>query len=44
MADDWDAYKKAMNSAEVKAALEDEKKFIDHTRVAFFVTEEHHVV
>ena len=42
--DDWDAYKKAMGSDELKAALEDEKKFIDHSRTAFFVTEEHHVV
>jgi uncharacterized protein (TIGR02118 family) len=42
--DDREAYKKAMRSAELKAALEDEKNFIDHSRVAFFVTEEHHVV
>ncbi|HKD66630.1 MAG TPA: EthD domain-containing protein [Candidatus Binataceae bacterium] len=42
--DDWEAYKKAMGSPEVKAALEDEKKFIDHSHTAFFVTEEHQVV
>jgi uncharacterized protein (TIGR02118 family) len=42
--DDWQALEAAMASAEVRAALEDERKFINHSRTAFFVTEEHHVV
>ena len=42
--DDWDALRYAAHSAEFQAAFEDEKKFIDHSRTAFFVTEEHHVV
>ena len=31
-------------STEVRAALEDEKKFIDHGRVAMFVTREHEIM
>jgi uncharacterized protein (TIGR02118 family) len=42
--DDLETMRSAMGSAEVKAALEDEKNFIDHTRVASFVTEEKPVV
>jgi len=42
--DDWQALERAGGSAEVRAALEDERKFIDHSRTAFFVAEEHHVV
>jgi len=42
--DDLDAMRAAMRSPEVQAALEDEKNFIDHGRVASFVTIEHAVV
>lgn len=42
--DDLDALRAAMQSPEVKAALEDEKNFIDHSRVASFVTEEKPVI
>jgi uncharacterized protein (TIGR02118 family) len=42
--DDLDAMRSAMQSGEVKAAMEDEKNFIDHTRVASFVTIEKPVV
>ena len=42
--DDWTALEAAMGSAEVTAAYEDEKKFIDHSRTAFFIAEEHDVV
>jgi uncharacterized protein (TIGR02118 family) len=42
--DDMDAMRAAMGTPEVQAALEDEKNFIDHTRVASFVTEEFVVV
>jgi uncharacterized protein (TIGR02118 family) len=42
--DDLDAMRSAMQSDEVKAAMEDEKNFIDHTRVASFVTREKPVV
>jgi uncharacterized protein (TIGR02118 family) len=42
--DDLDAMRTAMRSPEVAAALEDEKNFIDHTRVASFVTVEKAVV
>ena len=42
--DDMDALRAAMQSPETKAALEDEKNFIDHTRVASFVTTENVVV
>lgn len=43
----WDsieAMRAAMGTPEVRAALEDEKNFIDHTRVASFVTVEKSVV
>jgi uncharacterized protein (TIGR02118 family) len=42
--DDLAAMRAAMGSPEVQAALEDEKNFIDHTRVASFVTVEKPVV
>lgn len=42
--DDLDAMAAAMRSPEVAAALEDEKNFIDHARVASFVTTEKPVV
>jgi uncharacterized protein (TIGR02118 family) len=42
--DDLDAMRAAMRSPEVQAALEDEKNFIDHSRVASFVTVEKPVV
>jgi len=42
--DDLDAMRAAMRSPELKAALEDEKNFIDHSRVASFVTIEKPVV
>lgn len=42
--DDLDAMRAAMRSDEVKAAFEDEKNFIDHSRVASFVTVEKPVV
>jgi len=41
--DDWAALESAMTSQEVRAAIEDERKFIDHTRTALLVTEEHRV-
>lgn len=42
--DDLDALAAAMRSPEVAAALEDEKNFIDHSRVASFITIEKPVV
>ena len=42
--DDLAAMRAAMQSPEVRAAVEDEKNFIDHTRVASFVTEEKPIV
>lgn len=42
--DDLDALRAAMQSPEVKAALEDEQHFIDHSRVASFVTIEKSVI
>ena len=42
--DDWSALEKALASKEAAAAVEDERKFIDHSRVAFFISEEHHVI
>ena len=38
--DDWAALEAAMASKEVAAALEDERKFIDHSRVASFIAED----
>ena len=42
--DDWSALESAMATKEVQAALEDGRKFIDHSRTAFFIAEEHHVI
>jgi uncharacterized protein (TIGR02118 family) len=42
--DDWAALERALESPEARAAVEDERRFIDHSRVAFFIAEEHHVV
>ena len=42
--DDLESMRAAMRSPEVQAALEDEKNFIDHSRVASFVTTEKPVV
>jgi uncharacterized protein (TIGR02118 family) len=42
--DDLEAMRAAMGTPEVQAALEDEKNFIDHSRVASFVTIEKPVV
>jgi len=42
--DDLDSMRAAMGTPEVAAALEDEKNFIDHSRVASFVTIEKPVV
>jgi uncharacterized protein (TIGR02118 family) len=42
--DDLDAMRAAMGTPEVAAALEDEKNFIDHRRVASFITVEHPIV
>lgn len=42
--DDWAAMERAMASAECRAAIEDERNFIDHSRTALFVVEEHQVV
>lgn len=42
--DDLDAMRIAMRTPEVQAAIEDEKNFIDHSRVASFVTIEKPIV
>jgi len=42
--DDWEALEEAMRTNEAAAAIEDERNFIDHSRTAFFIAEEHHVV
>ena len=42
--DDDDALREAMRTPETAAALEDEKNFIDHSRVASFITTENVVV
>ena len=42
--DDLDALRAAMRTPEVEAAREDERNFIDHARVALFITEENPVV
>jgi uncharacterized protein (TIGR02118 family) len=39
--DDMEALLAARQSAEWKASTEDEKYFIDHSKVAYFVSEEH---
>jgi uncharacterized protein (TIGR02118 family) len=42
--DTMDDLRAAFGTPEVRAALEDEKNFIDHTRVASFITTENVVV
>lgn len=42
--DDLDAMRLAMRSPEVQAALEDERNFIDHSKVFSIVTEEKVIV
>ena len=42
--DDMQALLAARQSAEWRASTEDEKNFIDESRVALFVTEEHEIV
>jgi uncharacterized protein (TIGR02118 family) len=42
--DDIEALLKARQSPEWKASTEDEENFVDHTRVAYFVCEEHVVI
>lgn len=42
--DDLDALRQAMRSPEVRAAQEDERNFIDHSRVFAIITEEKVVV
>ena len=42
--EDIETLRSAMGSPEVSAAMEDEKNFIDHSKVALFLTEEHVVV
>ncbi len=42
--DDLDAVRVAMKTPELAAALEDEKNFIDHSRVASFVTIEKPII
>ncbi|MGA8493158.1 MAG: EthD domain-containing protein [Terriglobales bacterium] len=42
--DDLDALLAARHSPEWKASTEDEANFIDHSRVAYFVSEEHVVL
>jgi uncharacterized protein (TIGR02118 family) len=39
--DDWRALLAARESPQWKASSEDEKNFIDHNKVAYFVSEEH---
>ncbi len=41
---DMDTLRSAMRSPETAAALKDEENFIDHTRVASFITTEHVIV
>ena len=42
--DDMEAFQRAAGSPEVAAAIEDERKFIDHSKTALFFTEEHVIV
>jgi uncharacterized protein (TIGR02118 family) len=42
--DDWAALERALASSEARAAIEDERKFIDHSRTAFFIAEDHVVL
>jgi len=39
--DNWEALLAARESPQWKASSEDEKNFIDHNKVAYFVSEEH---
>jgi uncharacterized protein (TIGR02118 family) len=39
--DDAEALLKARQSPEWKASSEDERNFVDHTKVAYFISEEH---
>ena len=41
--EDMEALLAARQSAEWKASSEDEENFIDHNKVAFFITEEHEI-
>ncbi len=41
--DDVEALLAARQSPEWKASTEDEKYFVDHTKVAYFVSEEHEI-
>jgi uncharacterized protein (TIGR02118 family) len=42
--DDMKSLMKARNTAEWNASTEDGENFIDHSKVAFFITEEHEIV
>jgi hypothetical protein len=40
----WEALLAARESPQWKASSEDEKNFIDHNKVAYFVSEEHTIL
>lgn len=42
--DNWEALQAAFKRPAVKASIEDERNFIDHSRTAIFVTEEHQII
>jgi uncharacterized protein (TIGR02118 family) len=42
--DDLQALMRARNTAEWRASTADEKNFIDESKVAFFITEEHEII
>jgi uncharacterized protein (TIGR02118 family) len=42
--DDWAAMERALATPETQAAITDERNFIDHSRTAFFISEEHQVI
>ena len=42
--DDMESLMAARNSTEWKVSTADEEHFVDHSRVAFFITEEHPIV
>ena len=42
--DDMETLKAARKTAEWRASAKDEANFIDHSKVAFFITEEHEIV
>lgn len=42
--DDMDSLLAAATSPQALAAIEDEKNFIDHSKTAFFVAEEHQIL